>query len=59
MEYRITIIMDNAAFGDQGQEVARVLKFLAHHCDETNQALNLRLHDINGNYCGEAEVKES
>jgi hypothetical protein len=54
--YKITIIMDNAAFEDrsEGYEVSDILSKIALRCRETDEAADLRLQDSNGNYVGEA-----
>lgn len=54
--YKITIIMDNAAFEDRGEgyEISDILSKVALRCREENEGVDLRLQDFNGNYVGEA-----
>ena len=58
MELKITIQMDNAAFGDDGElEAARILRRLA--TDMEKYTLSYKdwvLMDTNGNKVGTAEV---
>jgi hypothetical protein len=54
--YKITIMMNNAAFEDNGEgyEVSNILSKVALRCRERGHAADLRLQDNNGNYVGEA-----
>ena len=56
MKYRIEIDMSNAAFEDEGAEVARLLRDLADKADERGVAPSPeRLTDLNGNPVGFTE----
>ena len=54
--YRILILMDNDAFqdGNEGAEVARILRKLADHAEADGSAEYVRLFDANGNHVGDA-----
>lgn len=59
MEYRITIDLDNAAFEDNPNELARILESLAEPTYNHHEAYTGPLKDINGNTVGQAEIKEA
>ena len=59
MQLKLTINLDNAAFGDEaGTEVARILRELADDLDGHNCVIGERhvIFDANGNRVGEAKV---
>lgn len=67
MKYEITIIMDGAAFYAEdderaekvtGTELARILRKIADRCEDHDAPADIRLQDINGNYCGEARLDD-
>jgi hypothetical protein len=54
---RITIKMDNAAFGDEPMtEAARILRVLSRDLEYTGILDRFVLRDLNGNTVGEAKV---
>lgn len=63
MHARISIAMDNAAFGedgfDRGSELARILRDLADEFDGGGAATgtNYHLRDLNGNTVGCARIE--
>lgn len=57
MGYEIRINLENAAFqdgGNEGAEVARILRDLANFCEENGRATKATLRDSNGNVVGYA-----
>lgn len=54
--YVVTIDTGNAAFEDEneGHEVARILEGLAMQCRASDEAIQTRLYDYNGNTVGRA-----
>ena len=59
MKYTITIECDNAAFDPPAHEVARILRTLAHQCNQYDGDLpEVKLFDINGNRVGHTTVTE-
>lgn len=63
MHARISIDMDNAAFGDdgidRGSELARILRGLAEEFDGggVRTGMNYHLRDLNGNTVGCARIE--
>lgn len=55
--YTIRMELDNAAFtdGNEGVEVARILRTLADKCERADEATDARISDYNGNNVGQAE----
>lgn len=56
MKLTITIKMDNAAFEEQGPEVARILTRYAKWVEGCTFVCDARLLDVNGNHVGQAKV---
>ena len=58
MRLKIVVYMDNAAFENQGQEVARILQKLTREIEDVPRLnkLNKNLMDINGNCVGFATI---
>jgi len=56
MKLIIKIDMDNAAFDDNGEEIARILQDLAERYTDAGQVDDERLQDINGNQVGTAKI---
>jgi hypothetical protein len=60
MEFKLTINMDNAAFEDNEDELARILLKLATELrDERDISVGNILMDSNGNHVGHAWVEET
>jgi hypothetical protein len=60
MDFTVNINMDNAAFDEPDEELARILKELASKLESSGiWADGIALRDINGNKVGNAEVKEA
>jgi hypothetical protein len=59
MKYTIEIDTSNAAFDDAPMhEVARILRELADYLEETDNATDQPLRDVNGNRVGRAGLLE-
>ena len=61
MKLTLTIVMDNAAFGDMpGTELARILHDAARRVEDEqwDNYGQLALHDINGNQVGSMNVSD-
>lgn len=57
MEFTCKVSLDNAAFEDHANELARILRKLADMVEGTHHAETSALvFDINGNRCGRWEI---
>lgn len=52
MKCVITVNMDNASFEEPSEEIARILRGLAHRIETDQQCESRKIYDLNGNAVG-------
>lgn len=58
MTAKINITMDNAAFADNPNELARILRDLADNLEAGNGTDGANLRDLNGNKVGRFDITD-